>query len=140
MFHWWIPARSFPKYFTTCEYPTASPGSAPTCYSMRASVIDQLQCNNPESFIKINSPKFPLEQDSIGKVVQAFCNELPNSDLGLASSSLYFLKRGESDISTKRIIKDILAALPPRRPIDDRFVIVAAHNILPLIIEEVSIL
>nr|WGC55095.1 ionotropic receptor 3 [Psyttalia incisi] len=32
-------------------------------------------------------------QDSIGKVVQAFCNELPNSNLGLASNSLYFLKR-----------------------------------------------
>ncbi|XP_011297147.1 uncharacterized protein Ir93a [Fopius arisanus] len=74
-------------------------------------------------------------QDSIGKVVQAFCNELPNSDLGLASSSLYFMKRGKSETSTKRIIMDILGAFPPRQPIDDRFIVVAAHDIIPLILD-----
>ncbi|XP_063979674.1 ionotropic receptor 93a isoform X3 [Diachasmimorpha longicaudata] len=74
-------------------------------------------------------------QDSVGKVVQAFCNELPNSGLGLASSSLYFLKRGRSEISTKRIIKKILATLPPRRPIDDRIIVVAAYNVISFILE-----
>ncbi|THK33261.1 ionotropic receptor 93a [Diachasma alloeum] len=76
-----------------------------------------------------------FEQDSIGKVVQAFCNELPKSDLGLASSSLYFLKRGKSEISTKRIIKEILAALPPRKPIDDHIIVVAAYNVISFILE-----
>lgn len=78
-------------------------------------------------------------RDSIGNVVRAFSNELPDSTIGLASNSIYSIKRGKSETITRRRIAQTLANLPPRRTIDDRFLIFVGQENIPLFIEIVNI-
>ncbi|KAK0094418.1 hypothetical protein PV326_010921 [Microctonus aethiopoides] len=73
--------------------------------------------------------------DIIGRVIKAFSQEVPDATINLASNSLFSIRRESSDTITKRKIKQVLATLPPRQSIDDRFLIISSHEMIPHIVE-----
>ncbi|XP_053594782.1 ionotropic receptor 93a isoform X3 [Microplitis demolitor] len=71
----------------------------------------------------------------IGKVIEAFSDELPESKLGLASHTLASLSHGRSEVLTRRHIRDLLSKYHNPRPIDQHFLVIVDYKIVPLFIE-----
>lgn len=79
-----------------------------------------------------------IDQETIGKIVRAFSDDLPGSMIGPSTKSLFSVKRGTTSTETKQNVENILSGFPSRTSLDDQFIVIVSHDAIAHVIEAVS--
>ncbi|XP_044014294.1 ionotropic receptor 93a [Aphidius gifuensis] len=76
-----------------------------------------------------------IERETIGKIIQAFDDELPILARGLSTNSLFFFERGKSDTVTNQNIQNILVKFSTGMFLSNQFIVIVAHDTLSHVLQ-----